>query len=155
MKYIDVKSINETRRDFPTIINEAINSKEIICKNAKSKNKSQVSILSTNLLLEILSNYKFYPKLNFDKDTDLYELFLDEIGQYAYAETIETAKEELLDVVEIYLEDYMKNIEVYRKFEKKIKHYPYILKLAHIESRQGIANEVFKNLNIERNQSII
>ena len=144
MKYINVKNINEARKNFTTIFEEVLNSKEIICKNGKSISEGQISIISTELLVELLSKYEFNPEITFDEKTKLFDIQLREIGQFAYAETIELAKEELIDMVEDYIEDYLEKVDVFRRFDGYKEHYPYILKLAHLENKEAIKNEIFK-----------
>jgi antitoxin YefM len=143
MSLINVKSIHETRTTFPTVFAEALKSREIICRNAKSTNEEKISILSTEVLEEILSKYKFCPVVNYDNETNMYEIKLDEIAQFAYAETKQEAEENLLDLVEDYTCDYIERADIFRKFDDYKGHYPYILRIAHCSNREEIRRIVF------------
>ena len=140
---IEIKNINDARATFASIIQEAAKAKEIICQNGRSNNSQKVSIISTNLLDEILSNYSFRPELLYCEETKQNEILLKEINIYAYSETKEQAKEDLLDLVEEYVEQYLSDTEKYMKFENYRKHYPYILRIAHCTGREEIRRLLF------------
>lgn len=143
MSLILTKNIQETRTSFPSVFAEALKSREIICKNAKSINEEKISILSTEILEEILSKYEFCPVINFDKETNTHEIRLDEIGQFAYAETRQKAEDDLLDLVEDYVNDYINRADIFRKFSDYKGHYPYILRIAHCNSREEVRRIIF------------
>jgi hypothetical protein len=143
MGYIDVIDINDVKKNFHSIFLDATKSKVIICQDLKSTAKDRVSILGTDILLELLAQFTFKPEIQYDKETELYDIQLPEIGQFAYAETKEKAKEELIDIVEIYIDDYIKNVDMFIKQNRYKEHYPYILKLAHLENRDAITREIF------------
>jgi hypothetical protein len=80
-------------------------------------------------LNEILSCFQFEPEFLFDEAAKQHEILLHEINIYAYAETKEQAAEDLLDLVEDYVEQYLSDTDKYMKFEKYRRQYPYILRL--------------------------
>ncbi len=143
MFYIDIKNINETRSNFPSIFSEALNSKLFICKNGKTQNEQTVSIISTEVLEEILNKYSFSPIYRYDEETSLYEIRLDEIGQFSYAETREKAEEELLDLVLQHVDHYMTKTDLFRRMEGYKEQYPYILKIAYCKDQDSIKELIF------------
>jgi hypothetical protein len=140
---IDVKNINDARATFASVIQEASKAKEIICQNGRNNNAEKISIISTNLLNEILSCYKFHPEYIFDEESGQHEILLHEISIYSYSDTKESAEEYLLDLTEDYVEEYLSDTEKYTKFDKFRKQYPYILRLAHCNGRDEIRKVIF------------
>jgi hypothetical protein len=140
---IEIKNINDARAAFAAVIQDATNAKEIICQNGRSNNSEKVSIISTGLLNEILSGYRFHPEYLFDEESEEHQVLLHEISIYSYAETKEEAEEDLLDLVEDYVEQYLVDPGKYLKFEKFKKQYPYILRLAHCTGREEMRKAIF------------
>lgn len=140
---IEIKNINDARATFATVIQDVAKAKEIICQNGKSHNSQKVSIISTNLLDEILSGYTFHPVIQFCEETKQHEVLLIEINVYSYADTKEKAEEDLLDLIEDYVALYLEDAEKYMKFENYRKHYPYVLRLAHCQDRVDMRRVVF------------
>lgn len=142
----EVKKVGDIRLDFASVMIDATNSKEIICQNGKSNNATMVSIISTSIIDDILSVYVFKPEIEYNQEKQIYEGVVNEIRVFTYAETKDQLIEDLVDMIEMQVEDYMENVDSYIKFENQKKMYPYFLRLSHCKDRDDIRRMVFNGV---------
>jgi hypothetical protein len=140
---VETKNINDVRASFAAVMQKAARSSEIICRNGKRNDAEAVSIIATHVLDDILTAYTFSPEFYQANETSDFEVALTELNLYAYAATKEEALENLLDLAEDYVTDFLADVEKYRRFPKQRKHYPYILRLAHAEGREAMRGLIF------------
>ena len=98
-----------------------------------------------NELNEILSVYKFNPSINFDKETNQYEIIINEIDAQGFGDTIEEAIEITLDNIIDLKDDFFEQIDKYIRYEKYLKQYPYYLRIKHCVSE----DELIKTLGLK------
>ncbi len=133
-------TIAEFRKDLCRLIDSALTGREIICMDAKSRDRQTCSLIKTNLLLEMLQAYIFKPKVSYDQETKTHNIHLDELKLYAYADTLEEATEQIIDLTIDYARDYINRLELFLNVPDRKSHYPYVIRLAHCQN----ANEVKK-----------
>ena len=143
---IEVRKIGDVRLDFASVMQDAINAKEVICQNGKSNNTAMVSIISTTVMDDILSVYEFRPEIEFNEKQQIFEGIVDEVRIFTYSDTKEQLIEDMVDMIEMVVEDFMENVDVYVKFDNQRKMYPYILRLSHCKDRNDMKRMVFNGV---------
>lgn len=74
------KSISEAKQDLPGIVREAANGYETVARNFKSNREIRVSILSTDILEEILdSGFKFHLVVEEDQEMQGWTIALPDL----------------------------------------------------------------------------
>lgn len=141
----EVIGLRDLRSNISEIIGRAINSfEEIISGNAKKGGAvATASIISTALLDDILTAYKFNPVISFDEATNQHEIRLDEINVYGSGETKEAALQELIELVIDSTQDYFTDKELYMRIPEMKEKFPYFLRIKHcssIEDLLGVLN---------------
>lgn len=145
IKNIKVLGLKDFRNNISDIVYLAINSfQEILTGNAKKGGKT-VSLISTELLDNILEGYKFSPSVTFDEATRQYEVILEEIDAAGTGESKEEAIEIAMDNIEALTEDFFDNIELFMRLDQYKKQYPYFMRIKHCEDRETLR----KVLNLE------
>lgn len=134
---VSIKSISEARARFATLFDEAaLKGREVICENARMSSPRRVSIVSTQLLEEWLANaYRFSPTIERDETTGAWQVFLDEISIYTWADDKDAAVEQAVDLALDYAQDYLDRLDLFLNVADRRRHYPYLLRLAHAASR--------------------
>ena len=143
---IEVRKVGDIRLDFASVMMDATNSKEVICQNGKSNNAAMISIISTSIIDDILSVYEFKPEIEYNKEKQIYEGVINQIRVFTYSKTKEQLFEDLIDMIEMQVEDFMENVGSYIKFENQRKMYPFILRLSHCKDRTDIKRMVFNGV---------
>jgi len=138
-------TIAEFRKDMRRLIDKALTGREIICMDAKSKDRQACSLIKTNLLLEMLKAYSFEPKVHFDEETKTYNIHLDELRLYAYANTLEEATEQIIDLAIDYARDYIDRLELFMNVPDRATQYPYIIRLAHCQNKDEVKKLLFRS----------
>lgn len=138
-------TIAEFRKDLRRLIDKALTGREIVCMDAKSKDRQTCSLIKTNLLLEMLKAYSFEPKVHFDEETKTYNIHLNELRLYAYADTLEETTEQIIDLAVDYARDYIDRLELFLNVPDRATQYPFILRLAHCQSRDEVKKLLFRS----------
>lgn len=134
----EILGIKELRNNISDIFSKAINNfQEILTGNAKKGGKT-ISILSTDLLDEILELYKFNTIIDFDEATRQYEINIPEIDTQGSGDTKEEAIEIALDNAMALTEDYFEELQLYMHMENTKKQYPYFLRIKHCKNRSEL-----------------
>ncbi len=136
-------TIAEFRKDLRRLIDKALTGREIICLDAKSKDRQTCSLIKTSLLLEMLKAYSFEPKVYYDQETKTHNIHLDELKLYAYADTFEEAAEQIIDLAIDYAQDYIDRLELFLHVPDRKTHYPYVIRLAHCQNREEVKKLIF------------
>ncbi|KKM09674.1 hypothetical protein SY88_17485 [Clostridiales bacterium PH28_bin88] len=140
-----VRPINEARRDLSALYDEITTlGREVVVINAKSKNRDSISLVKTALLEEWLGIYGFSPEVFLDEETRTWNVHINELGLYAYADTREEAIEQAIDLVSDYTADYLERLQLFLNIPDRRKHYPYIIRISHCRNR----NELQKVLEL-------
>ncbi len=130
MYVFNEKSISQAKQKFPSIVREASKGYEVITSNCKSVQSKKVSIISTELLEEILNAYKFNPVVEKDVDNRGYTIALDELMIHGEGNSKHAALHDLAENLMDYACDYLKRIDFYRQIDNRKKHYPYLRRIA-------------------------
>lgn len=136
-------TIAEFRKDLRRLMDAALTGREIICLDAKSKDRQTCSLIKTNLLLDMLKAYSFHPEVHYDEETKTHNIHLDELKLYAYADTPEEAKEQIIDLAIDYAKDYINRLELFLNVPDRKTHYPCVIRLAHCKDREEVKKLIF------------
>jgi len=138
-------SITDFRNDMRKMLETALTGREIICVDAKSKDRERCSFIKTNLFQEVLEVYTFSHQIFYDEETKTHNIHLDELKLYAYADTVQEAVEQITDLAVEYVKDYINRIELFLNVPDRKGHYPYVLRLSHCQNRDEIQQVLFGN----------
>jgi hypothetical protein len=136
-------SIAEFRKDMRKLLEMAISGREVICFDAKSRDRETCSFIKTGLFQDILKAYSFKPVVFLDDETMTYNIHLDELKLYAYAATVEEATEQLVDLVIDYSRDYIDRLGLFLNVSDRKEQYPYVLRISHCRNRDEIKRLLF------------
>ena len=103
-----------------------------------------VSIISTDLLKDILEKYEFNPEITYDGETKQHEICLKEINAYGSGDTKEEAIRIVLDNVMALTEDFFEDIELYMRMDPQKKQYPYFMRISYCKTE----SELLRVLNL-------
>lgn len=132
----EVVGLRALRGNLTSFITKAVdNFQEILAGNTAVKGGKTVSIISTELLDNMLEAYKFNTIINRDQETGLYEIIVEEIEAAACAETKEEAIDILIDNILALTEDYFEDIELYIRIENTKKMLPYYMRIKHCKEK--------------------
>ncbi len=134
---VPVTSISEVPARFASLFDQVtLKGQEVICESAQMSGPRRASIISTQLLEEWLAEgYRFSPKMEYDEPTKSWQVFLDEISIYTWADDKATAAEQALDLALDYARDYLDRLDLFLEIPYRRRHYPYLLRLAHATAR--------------------
>ncbi len=136
-------SIAEFRKDMRKLLEMALNGREVICFDAKSRDRETCSFIKTGLLQDILKAYSFKPMVFLDDETMTHNIHLDELKLYAYADTVEEATEQIIDLVIDYARDYIDRLGLFLNIPDRKEQYPYVLRISHCQNRDEIERLLF------------
>jgi len=136
-------TIAEFRKNLRRLMDTALTGREIVCLDAKSKDRQTCSLIKTKLLLDMLKAYSFRPVVLYDKETKTHNIHLDELKLYAYADTLEEAAEQIVDLAIDYAKDYIDRLELFFNVPDRKTHYPYVIRLSHCQDREEVKNLIF------------
>lgn len=129
----------ELRNNISEVIENVISDyKVVISGNVKKNNKKTAAIISTQILGDILSVYKFNPEINFDNSTNQFEVILREINLYGYGDTKDEAIEMTTDMAIDLTEDYFDNADMYARIPSERSKYPYFLRIRNCSERDEV-----------------
>jgi hypothetical protein len=130
MKFFVEKSISDAKQNFPDIVREASKGYEVVTSNFKSNRTGRVSIISTELLEEVLNaGYKFEPVVEKEPDDSGYTIALDNLLIHGEGATIYDALKDLSENLYEYAFDYLKRIDFFRQIHNRKDHYPYLRRI--------------------------
>lgn len=131
-------SIADFRNGMRKMLESALSGREVICVDAKSKDRVECSFIKTKLFRDILAAYSFSPKIFYDEETKTHNFHLDELRLYAYADTLQEAVEQMIDMIIEYVKDYINRLELFLNIPDRKSQYPYVLRLSHCLNRDEI-----------------
>ena len=141
MKIIGLKDF---RNNVSDIIFKVINNFQVVLTGNVKKGGPTVSIISTDLLKDILEKYEFNPEITYDGETKQHEICLKEINAFGSGDTKEEAIRIILDNVMTLTEDFFEDIELYMRMDPQKKQYPYFMRISHCKNE----SELLKVLNL-------
>lgn len=142
----DIIGQKDLRNNLSHLISKAIDGfEEIISGNAKKGGKT-ASIISTDLLEEILTAYKFEPEILYDKATNQHEILLHEINVYGSGDTKEEAEDILVDLVIDSTCEFFESKDIYMRMPETKKMFPFYLRIRHCSNR----DEIKEVLNLKK-----
>lgn len=126
----NVIGFRELRSKISEVIENVITGYNVVISgNIKKNSTKTAAIISTKILEDILNVYRFNPVINFDSETNQYEVILNEISIYAYGDTREEAIDMAIDMAIDITEDYFNNAEMYARIAGEKAKYPYFLRI--------------------------
>lgn len=131
-------SITDFRNNMRKMMESTLSGREVICVDAKSKDRVECSFIKTKLFRDILEAYSFSPQIFYDEETKTHNIHLDELKLYAYADTLQEALEQIIDLAVEYTKDYINRIELFLNIPDRKSQYPYILRISHCLNRDEI-----------------
>lgn len=135
----EVVGTKALRSNLTSYLSKAVNNlQEVLTGNTLVKEAKTVSIISTELLEEVLEAYKFNTIIGKDLETGLYEITVSEIDAAACAQTREEAIEILIDNIVALTEDYDENIELYKQIANTRKMLPYYWRIKHCKDKAAL-----------------
>lgn len=142
----EIIGYREFRNNISNIFDLVTNSfKVVFSGNVKKINDTKTAaIISTTMLNQILSAYKFTTNINYDDKAKQWEVAIDEIGVYSCNTNKEETIKELLDLVVDVAEDYFDNADINARIPEMRKKYPYFLRIIQCQDR----DELMKVLNL-------
>ena len=141
MKIIGLKDL---RNNISDIIFKVINNFQVVLTGNVKKGGPTVSIISTDLLEDILEKYEFNPEITFDEETKQHEICLKEINAFGSGDTKEEATRIILDNIMALTEDFFEDIELYMRIDPPKKQYPYFMRISHCKTE----SELLEVLNL-------
>lgn len=136
-------TIAEFRKDLRRLMDIALTGREVVCLDAKSKDKQTCSMIKTRLLLDILNAYSFQPVVYYDNETKTHNIHLGELKLYAYADTLEEATAQIVDLAIDYTKDYIDRLELFLNVPDRKTQYPYVIRLTHCQDREEVIYLIF------------
>ncbi|MDI6602464.1 MAG: hypothetical protein QME46_11920 [Thermoanaerobacteraceae bacterium] len=144
----NVIGLRELRRNISELFHFSVyNFKDFLIGNTKKGGKT-VTLISTDLLNDLLENYKFNTEIKFDKGTNQYEAIVDVVDASGCGDTKEEAINMLLDNIIDLCDDYFDNIELYLRVPNTKKQYPYYMRIKNCRNRA----ELIKILGLDNVQ---
>lgn len=138
-------NIRDTKRYYSELNSAVLNGLEVITfkginKNVKSD--EEVSHLKTPYVDFLMGFLKFNPIIESGEEQGGYTIALNEIDMYGEGDTIDAAKENLIDSILEYIDIYVEQIDVFNKVERMEKQV-YMLKLIRCDGdRDKIRKEI-------------
>jgi len=138
-------NVRDTKRYYSELNSAALNGLEIITYkgiNKNAKKDEEVSHIKTYYIDYLMGFLKFNPIIESGEELGGYTVSLNEIDMYGEGDTIEIAKEDLVDTVFEYISIYVNQIELFSKVES-IEKQVYMLKLIRCDgNRDKIKKEM-------------
>ena len=142
---LNIIGLKDLRQNITDIYSEAINNfKYFVTGNVRRDNPKTLSILSTDVLNSILEKYQFNPIVNFDEETNQYEVVFNEIDVTGCGDTKEDAITMVVENILGLKDDFFDNIELYMRIDNMKKKYPYYLRINNCTNM----DELLKVLNL-------
>lgn len=136
---VSILGTRELRNTISEVIDSVTNDyKVVISGNVKKSSSKTAAIISTQILKDIMSIYRFNPIINFDEETNQYEVILEEINIYGCGDTKEDAIEMVIDMVIDVTEDYFENSELNARIPTEKAKYPYLLRIMNCSDRTEV-----------------
>lgn len=136
---VSILGTRELRNTISEVIDSVTNDyKVVISGNAKKNSSKTAAIISTQILKDIMSIYRFNPIINFDEATNQYEVILEEINIYGCGDTKEDAIEMVIDMVIDVTKDYFENSELNARIPTEKAKYPYFLRIMNCSDRTEV-----------------
>ncbi len=137
--FTNIIGFRELRSKISEVIDNVVTDYGVVISgNAKKNSPKTAAIISTSILDEILSIYRFSPIIDFDEETKQYEVILQEINIYGCGETVEQASEMVADMVIDATEEYFANADMYARIPDERAKYPYFLRIRSCLNREGV-----------------
>lgn len=142
----DIIGFRELRSKISEVIDNVTTKFNVVISGnvKKSYDTNTVAIISTKILNDILSAYRFNTEVKKDEATGQFEAIQNEIRVYGCGDTKEEAIDQLIDLVVDSTDDYFENVEVYARIPEMRAKYPYFLRINQCRDKE----ELLKVLNL-------
>ncbi len=135
----NVIGFRELRSNISELIDKVITEFNIvIIGNVRKNSIKTATIISTQILGDILNVYKFNSEVNFDNETNQYEVIIGEVSLYGYGDTANEAVEMTTNMAIDLAEDYFKKTDVYARIPDERLKYPYFLRIRNCSEREDV-----------------
>lgn len=138
-------NVRDTKKHYSELNNAVLNGLEMVTFkgiNKNAKNDQEVSHIKTDYVDFLMRMLKFNPITESGEELGGYTISLNEIDMYGEGDTIEAAKEDLMNTICEYISVYVKQIDLFGKVES-IDKQVYMLKLIRCDgNRDKIMKEI-------------
>lgn len=138
-------NVRDTKKNYSLLNTAALNGLEIVTFKGINKNArkdEEVSHIKTDYVDYLMGFLKFNPVIEYGEEIGGYTVSLNEIDMYGEGDTIEAAKEDLINSIIAYIDIYIDQIELFSKVES-IDKQVYMLKLIRCDGdRDKIRKEI-------------
>ncbi len=137
--YDDIVGFRELRNNISLVMDNVMNDYQVVLSgNVKKSRSGSATIISSDILNEILSVYKFEPVVSYDKGTRQYEIMIDKIGIYGTGASKDEAISNTVDMVVDIADDYFKNVGIYARIPGEKEKYPYFLRIKNCRNKDDV-----------------
>ena len=144
---LQLKSISAAKQEFTRIVREALKGHEVMAGNAKRNDMETVSIIATEDLMYVLdTGFKFHVDMSDDEDG--FVINVKELSIFGYGLTMDEAKEDLVENLVEYLNDYFARSDFFKQIPQRKAHYPYLRRLAKCTNNEEILEVVLECYNL-------
>ena len=130
-------SFTEARSHLTAVVDRALSHHPQIIKKRK-QSEQDIVLIDIETQKQLLSHLSFSPEELLEDDGSV-TLALDGLSIFANGVTREEAKQDLLEQLHVYAEEYLDHIDQYRHAPNRIAHFPYIMRMALCDSEQELA----------------
>jgi hypothetical protein len=138
-------NIRDTKRYYSDLNNTALKGLEIVTFKGINKNANEdeeVSHIKTLYVDFLMGFLKFNPVVESGEELGGYTIALNEIDMYGEGNTLDAAKENLIDSILEYIDIYIEKIDLFNKVES-IEKQVYMLKLIRCDGdREKLKKEI-------------
>lgn len=140
-------NVRDTKRYYSDLNNAALKGLEVITFkgiNKNSKEDEEVSHIKTSYIDFLMGFLKFNPVIESGEEIGGFTISSNEIDMYGEGDTVEAAKENLIDSILEYIDIYLDQIDLFNKVES-IEKQVYMLKLIRCD---GDRSKIKKELGL-------
>jgi|GEM_PF-734562 predicted RNase H-like HicB family nuclease len=138
-------NIRDTKRYYSDLNSAVLNGLELVTFkgiNKNVRNEEEVSHIKTEYVDYLMGFLKFTPIIELGEEVGGYTISLNEIDIYGEGDTLDEAKENLLDSILEYIDIYVDKLDLFNKVESTSKQV-YMLKLIRCDGdRDRIKKEI-------------
>jgi predicted RNase H-like HicB family nuclease len=138
-------NIRDTKRYYSDLNSAVLNGLELVTFkgiNKNVRNEEEVSHIKTEYVDYLMGFLKFIPIIELGEEVGGYTISLNEIDIYGEGDTLDEAKENLLDSILEYIDIYVDKLDLFNKVESTSKQV-YMLKLIRCDGdRDRIKKEI-------------
>jgi len=129
------RSLTDARKDFSRVFNEVYNAFRpmVITRNKSEK----LLLMRTDIIKELFSCYSLKPEVIEETDGST-TLSLDALDVYVNSETLDSAREQLIEDLMFYAQDYVQRSQLFLHAPNRRSHFPYVLRILLCDNKEEL-----------------